>query len=172
MATKIKNPALTWWESLSDDHTSILLSKYTKEGQTYIGSPQILEIWKDQGRPSPLPASVGELPEHLWRDDDGFIAQGKGDTYKTFADTNVNDDDIDDRERRTDQIIAAYNNTYAKGINPESIPQLQEQNRVLREALENLFNAVDLKRYNVKKDFSFLVTHAAAGTALHNTKQK
>ena len=45
----------------------------------------------------------------LWRDDDGFIANGHGDDYQTFADTNVNDLDIDDRERNTEFIITACN---------------------------------------------------------------
>lgn len=70
------------------------------------------------------PSNVGHTPGELWRDDDGFIAQGTGENYKTFASTNVNDDDIDDREERAEQIIKSFNATYGKGINPEAVPQM------------------------------------------------
>lgn len=76
----------------------------------------------------------------LWRDDDGFIAQGSGDNYITFADTNVNDDDIDDRERRTDLLISAFNNTYGQGIDPNQYPQLKKQRDELLEAMRLLIS--------------------------------
>jgi len=43
-----------------------------------------------------------------WRDDDGFIAAGSGDTYVTLADFDCsNDIDIDEREANKDLFIAA-----------------------------------------------------------------
>lgn len=45
---------------------------------------------------------------------------------------------------------------------------LADTNNELLKALQDLHQAVDLSRYNIKKDFSFLSTHAAAGTVLHN----
>ena len=71
----------------------------------------------------------------LWRDDNGFIAQGIDDDYKTFADTNVNDDDIDDRERRADQLISAFNGTFSKGLNPEAF---EEVVKLLTDSLPHL----------------------------------
>lgn len=76
----------------------------------------------------------------LWRDDDGFIAQGTGDTYKTFADTNVNDDDIDEREKRMEMVMLAFNNTYGKGVNPEGCEDM-------RIALGNLMQDAKEWRY-------------------------
>jgi len=46
-------------------------------------------------------------PGPWWRDDDGFIASGNGDTYVTVADANVNSLDIDEREANTSLIAAA-----------------------------------------------------------------
>ena len=47
---------------------------------------------------------------NLWRDDDGFIAIGTGDDYKTFADLDCSDADIDERESNKDRMILCWNN--------------------------------------------------------------
>lgn len=87
------------------------------------------------------------ISKDLWRDDDGFIAQGSGDNYITFADTNVNDDDIDDRERRTDEIIEAYNGTIAKGYNPAAMEELYKALGIVTEKLR-----LSLEYWKVTKD--------------------
>jgi hypothetical protein len=47
-------------------------------------------------------------PAPWWRDDDGFIAAGNGDTYVTIADFDCsNDIDIDEREANKDLALAA-----------------------------------------------------------------
>lgn len=47
-------------------------------------------------------------PGPWWRDDDGFIASGSGDTYLTVASPNCsNDIDIDEREANANLIAAA-----------------------------------------------------------------
>lgn len=54
-----------------------------------------------------------EEPQHtkgdLWRDDDGFLAIGSGDSYHTFADLDCNDLDIDEREANKERVIKAWN---------------------------------------------------------------
>lgn len=53
-------------------------------------------------------------------DEDGFIySQGN-----QIADFDINGDDIDDREKRKAMAVAAVNNTYGAGINPEVVPDL------------------------------------------------
>ena len=42
-----------------------------------------------------------------WRDDDGFIAAGSGETYVTIADGDCSDLDIDEREANKRLIAAA-----------------------------------------------------------------
>jgi hypothetical protein len=42
-----------------------------------------------------------------WRDDDGFIAAGSGETYVTIADVDFSDLDIDEREANARLIAAA-----------------------------------------------------------------
>lgn len=55
-------------------------------------------------------------PAPWWRDDDGFIAAGSGETYVTVADADCSDMDIDEREANKTLIIAA----------PEMIESLAE----------------------------------------------
>lgn len=45
--------------------------------------------------------------------------------------------------------------------------ELKAINRELAEALDGLYKKVDLKKLNIKKDFSLIAAHAQAGTALH-----
>ena len=104
----------------------------------------------------------------LWRDDDGFIAQGTGDNYKTFADTNVNDDDIDDRERRTEQIISSFNGTIAKGYNPEAMEGLYKALEVSISTLKSVVAIFKDGPTGVDKETERLLSDCF--TALKNAK--
>lgn len=53
-------------------------------------------------------AEAKHTPAPWWRDDDGFIAVGHGDTYRTLADFDCSPDiDIDEREANKALAIAA-----------------------------------------------------------------
>lgn len=53
---------------------------------------------------------TNHTPGELWRDDDGFLAIGKGDDYKTFADLDCSDMDIAEREANKDRVMDLWNN--------------------------------------------------------------
>ena len=50
---------------------------------------------------------AGHTPGPYWRDDDGFIAAGNGESYVTIADCDCSDIDIDEREANKRLFIAA-----------------------------------------------------------------
>ncbi len=79
-------------------------------------------IYEDEMKPEEYTNNGGYCPECFdevnliklkhtpgpwWRDDDGFVASGNGDTYKTIADPNCSDLDIDEREANCRLIAAA-----------------------------------------------------------------
>lgn len=75
-----------------------------------------------------------------WRDDEGFIAAGHGDTYVTIADPHCSDLDIDEREANTALITAAPDLLEAcqhlvKHLS--ELPNDTEKCRILKLALNN-----------------------------------
>lgn len=110
------------------------------------------------------------ISKDLWRDDDGFIAQGSGDNYITFADTNVNDDDIDDRERRTDEIIEAYNGTIAKGYNPAAMEELYKALKNMYALTEEMGMIMTSDQWTEKFRSKFNPIMTDTETALQNAK--
>lgn len=113
-----------------------------KEGNKYLKFYDEV-VYLDRPAPPSIPVKDELNDKTLWRDDNGFIAQGTGDNYKTFVDTNVNDDDIDDRERRTDEIIAAYNGTIVKGYNPAAMGELYKALQMVNVYYEDSDNYED-----------------------------
>ena len=70
----------------------------------------------------------------LFRDESGFVStNSSAEGLLMFADANVNDRDIDEREANTEAIITAVNATYGKGINPKGI----EKMKTMLEFLQN-----------------------------------
>ena len=53
-----------------------------------------------------LPLSRRISPSPWWRDDDGFIASGAGDSYETLFDADCGMLDIDTREANKDAVMA------------------------------------------------------------------
>ena len=51
--------------------------------------------------------TVKHTPKPWWRDDDGFIAAGSGETHVIIADADCSDMDIDEREANKALMIAA-----------------------------------------------------------------
>lgn len=55
----------------------------------------------------------------MWRDDDGFLAIGKGDDYKTVADFDCSDMDIDEREANKLRMMSCWNG--CDGLRPDEL---------------------------------------------------
>lgn len=64
---------------------------------------------QEQPAPSTPLKDEGYTKGKVWRDDDGFIAIGEGDDYKTFADLDCSDLDISEREANKDRFIKCWN---------------------------------------------------------------
>ena len=80
--------------------------------------------------------------KEFWRDDDGFIAAGKGDEYVTIATFNCsNDIDIAEREANIKRTISLLN--AANGMTTEEAVRYLEYGREMEQAITSMRNMME-----------------------------